>query len=120
MTDTCNPGEAKTKSLLDGAGFKLHTVMTAAAFHETVMVGTTEDEKGEFTFPPGQSLKGRLWDVLMTLRMGIVHLPPGEDRVNFQVIVFDGKNMVRVKLWALVGPGDDGEPVLTIMLEGED
>jgi len=24
------------------------------------------------------------------------------------------------KLWAHVGPGDEGEPVLTMMLEGED
>ena len=24
------------------------------------------------------------------------------------------------RLWAHVGPGDDGEPVLTIMCEGED
>jgi len=31
----------------------------------------------------------------------------------------DGKHET-VKLWSLIGPGDDGEPVLTLMLEGED
>jgi hypothetical protein len=25
-----------------------------------------------------------------------------------------------VSLWSLIGPGDEGEPVITIMLEGED
>jgi hypothetical protein len=44
------------------------------------------------------------------------------DRVHFQVLVDvegDGRRNV-VKLWALCGPGDDAQPVITIMVEGED
>lgn len=114
--------DGETKLLVHEAGFKLPVAMTATAFHDTVLAGTTENESGEFIFPSGQSGKGRLWDVLMVLRMSIGKLPPGEDRVTFKVAVDtngDGKHKT-VKLWALIGPGDDGEAVLTIMLEGED
>jgi hypothetical protein len=44
------------------------------------------------------------------------------DRVHFQVLVDaqgDGHPRV-VKPWALCGPGDDAEPVMTVMLEEED
>ena len=34
--------------------------------------------------------------------------------------LFDGQKSNPVQLWALCGPGDDLEPVITIMLEGED
>jgi hypothetical protein len=34
------------------------------------------------------------------------------DRIDFEVADW--------KLWACVGPGDNGEPVLTIILVGED
>ncbi|EQD44239.1 hypothetical protein B1B_13596 [mine drainage metagenome] len=36
----------------------------------------------------------------------------GTDRVVFRAL--------GAELWAQCGPGDDGEPVITIMLEGED
>lgn len=45
------------------------------------------------------------------------------DRVHFQVLVDvegDGRRREVVNLWALCGPGDDAQPVITIMLEGED
>ncbi|MFO0529877.1 MAG: DUF6573 family protein [Planctomycetota bacterium] len=43
------------------------------------------------------------------------------DRVHFKVGV-QGEKGIRetVSLWSLIGPGDEGEPVITIMLEGED
>ena len=97
--------------LLKEAGFKIHTAMTATAFAEAVA------KEGE-ELPAGQDVKGRLWDVLFVLRMAIRKV--SGDRVHFEVSVFDGDNHNKVKLWAMVGPGDEAEPVLTIMLEGED
>ena len=44
------------------------------------------------------------------------------DRVHFQVLVDvdgDGRREI-VKLWALCGPGDNAQPVITIMVEEED
>jgi hypothetical protein len=39
------------------------------------------------------------------------------DRVTFACTGLDGE---RVNLWSMCGPGDTPEPVITIMLEGED
>lgn len=116
--------DGETKLLCREAGFKLPIAMTATAFRETVLAGTAETPDGEFVFPIGQSTKGRLWDVLMVLRFAIsAACRRGDsDRVHFRVAVDehgDGKHTT-VKLWCQIGPGDDGEPVLTIMLEGED
>jgi len=88
------------------------------------LAGTTETPDGEFVFPAGQSTKGRLWDVLMVLRYTIraANRRESTDRVHFKVNVDergDGKTKT-VALWCQVGPGDQGEPVLTVMLEGED
>jgi hypothetical protein len=113
--------DGETKLLVHEAGFKLPVAMTATAFHDTVLVGTTENDAGEFTFPSGQSTKGRLWDVLTMLRFAI-RSHRDTDRVDFKVAVDvkgDGKHET-VCLWALIGPGDTAAPVLTIMLDGED
>ena len=69
----------------------------------------------------GQSLTGRLWDLLHMLKLACGRAG-STDRVNFQVLVDvqgDGQHEL-VKLWAQCGPGDDARPVITIMLEGED
>jgi len=44
------------------------------------------------------------------------------DRVHFQVLVHVHGDGLRetVSLWALCGPGDGAQPVITIMVEGED
>jgi hypothetical protein len=112
--------DGETKLLCQEAGFKLPIAMTAAAFHDTVLAGTTEHD-GEFAFPSGQSTKGRLWDVLTLLRFAI-RSHRDTDRVHFKVSVDvkgDGKHET-VCLWALIGPGDTAAPVLTIMLQTED
>jgi hypothetical protein len=50
--------------------------------------------------------------LLRRLRLEIATRMRDTDRVHFRF----GKTA----LWALCGPGDDAEPVLTVMLEGED
>jgi hypothetical protein len=103
-----------TVQVVREAGFKFPVAMTVEAFGECV--GGLYGEK----LPAGQDAEGRLWDVLMVLRAAIRKLPPGCDRVDFQVDVWDGCKSQTVKLWSHCGPGDHGEPVLTIMLEGQD
>ena len=65
---------------------------------------------------------GRLWDVPMVPRFAIraANRRGDTDRVHCEVSVFDGRKSNTVRLWCQCGPGDDAEPVLTIMLEGED
>ena len=104
--------QPETEPLVREAGFRFPIAMTAAAFSEAVAPIDGE-------LPPGQDLKGRLWDVLMLLKAGI-RGNLKDDRVHFTVNVFDGTKTNPVQLWALCGPGDDLEPVITVMLEGED
>ena len=66
-----------------------------------------------------QSETGRLWDVLMLLRHGIARSAGGQ-QVNFTVgIQNDEQPPQPVRLKALCGPGDFGEPVITIMFPEE-
>ena len=104
--------QPETVALVAEAGFRLPLAMTATAFVATLAPIGTE-------LPPGQDLKGRLWDVLNLLRWAI-RRGRDTDRVHFTVAVWNGKRHDNVNLWALIGPGDDGEPVITIMMEGED
>ena len=99
--------------LLREAGFPLHTAMTAGAFAAAI---------GHEPLPAGQDVKGRWWDVLMVLwatARAALRRNEHTDRVHFTVGVWDGTRRNDVRLWALCGPGDTGEPVLTIMLQGE-
>ncbi len=75
--------------------------------------------------PPGvacQDEAGRLWDVLWVLRCAI-RGGDGGPEVRFAVHVRnddgDGTPPL-VQLKALCGPGDEGEPVITVMLPDED
>jgi hypothetical protein len=104
--------QAETTSLVREAGFRIPVAMTVGAFTAAV-AGIGE------TLPAGQDLKGRLWDVLWMLRCAI-KAGGSTDRVNFRLNVWNGHQYDEVRLWALCGPGDTAEPVVTIMLEGED
>ena len=68
---------------------------------------------------PGRDLAGRLWDVLMCARAKTMAAPPGEGQLLFQALLHHaGGSLLQLKLVA--GPGDQGEPVLTIMLPEQD
>lgn len=100
--------------LVREAGFKYPIAMTVGAFGEAV--GAVGEE-----LPAGQSVTGRVWDVLMMLKH-CIRQGQGGDRVDFWVMVDpDGQgHHKRVNLYSLCGPGDNGEPVVTILLPGED
>lgn len=50
------------------------------------------------------------------MRAALLAAPADEDRVYFTLRGVGGD----VDAWAHIGPGDDGEPVLTLMRQGED
>lgn len=81
---------------------------------------------------PCQDETGRLWDLLTMLRLAV---KKGGRVIEFKVIFQlhksrpyaanekrfrEGRNMRTVTLKAVSGPGDQGEPVLTVMLPDED
>ena len=71
----------------------------------------------------GQDVPGRLWDLLYMLRIAIQHSANRSDTVYLELHVRndnrEGKTPV-VSLKAVCGPGDQGEPVITVMLPEED
>ncbi len=95
------------------AGFKFPVALTAAVWAKYVVV------------PPGvecQDEVGRLWDVLTMLRFAIRTGDDGPE-VRFALHVRNDnreRTPPLVQLKALCHPGDDGEPVITILLPDED
>ena len=92
----------------------------------TIPVACTTTVWNEYITPPegtkkhGQSERGRAHDVLWMLYLAI-RRSHGGDRVLFEVIFLNTKKQHEtIHLKCLCGPGDDGEPVLTILLPHED
>ena len=121
MTSATND---KGQLLCPQAGFKVSVAITRTAWAETIEAGGAWKPHGEgeiLELKGGQSLTGRLWDLLWMLRVACGQAGY-TDRIYFQVLVDadgDGRHET-VKLWALCGPADDASPVITVMLEGED
>lgn len=69
----------------------------------------------------GQDLTGRSWDMLNVLRWAI-RKSETTDRVAFAPLFLmePTGRAVPINLWAACGPDDNGEPVITIMRDGED
>lgn len=93
------------------AGFRFPVAMTATVWGRYVEV------------PPGveaQDEQGRLWDILWMLHVA-AKSGAGGSEIRFSVQVRnDDRPPQRVELKAVCRPGDAGEPVITVMLPGED
>ena len=101
------------------AGFKWPVTLTSAAWSDCV-AWTDEDSERQIY----QDQSGRLWDVLYMASHAIRTSKDLGDRMLFQLyrVPRDGQSMEaeRVTLKLIVGPGDHGEPVVTILLPDED
>jgi len=124
LIDLTTASDDKGQRLCAQAGFKVPVAITRTAWAQAIEAGGAWKPAGDgevLELKSGQSLTGRLWDLLWMLRLASDRAA-STDRVHFRVLVDvhgDGRRKV-VKLWALCGPGDDAQPVITIMLEGED
>jgi hypothetical protein len=93
------------------AGFKFPTAVTAGVWQKCIAIAESVKWNDE---------TGRLWDVLNVLRYAIPKTGM-TSRIDFKVSVQRSENHREdVPLYCLCHPGDDLEPVLTIMLFGED
>ena len=95
------------------AGFKLHTVVTDNLYHRHIV--PPAGLEGE-----GQSVGGRLHDVLWMVLVAARKQPEGSYVETNALFLMAPGRQEKVKVVAVVGPGDEGEPVLTIMLPGDD
>ena len=120
----------RAQALLDGnlvdagcmageAGFKWPVALTAAAWADCV-AWSAADSKAQ----THQDESGRLWDVLFMAAYAIRIAAGCGDRLIFSLyrVPRDGisTSAVEVSLKLVVGPGDGGEEVITIMLPNED
>jgi hypothetical protein len=110
----------RKQALEDGVLIDVTDLAKEAAFRYPVAV--TARVWYKWIVPPeeaiGQDEKGRLWDLLNVLRFEAKKAKG--DRVDFKVLFDQGNDKRLVDLYSLCGPGDDLEPVITIMLIGED
>ncbi len=94
------------------AGIGFPTALTAAVFGQYVEI------------PQGveaQDVAGRLWDILWMLRFGIAQSKDTSNEILFELHVRnDNQAAELVQLKAHCGPGDNAEPVITVMLLNED
>jgi hypothetical protein len=124
LIDLTSATDDKGQRLCPQAGFTVPVAITRTAWAQTIEARGSwrPDGEGEvLELKGGQSLTGRLWDVLWMLRVASGKAA-NSDRVHFQVLVHVHGDGLRetVSLWALCGPGDGAQPVITIMVEGED
>lgn len=69
----------------------------------------------------GQSVRGRAHDMLWMLFVTILSHTEAQAQTDFEVLFLDVTGTQQtVKLKAMCGPGDQAEPVVTIMLPSED
>jgi len=100
------------------AGFTFPIAMTATAFAKAVW--PIDNEAADAWLKSRcQDLQGRLWDVLWLLKLAARR---GGQEVLFTLSVMDWESKRRrnIQLKSVCGPGDNAEPVITIMLPDED
>jgi len=99
------------------AGFRIPVAMTAAAWADCVAWSEADSQR-----QTAQDEAGRLWDVLWMSSRAARHAQ-GE-RVPFQLYrIPRGGRATRPRLTTLhmhIGPGDAGEPAITILMPDED
>ena len=102
------------------AGFRFPVAMTAAAWQDCVAWSDADNEAQTY-----QDESGRLWDVLTMALHGIRrHYRGTSHELPFELLRIprDGHatQPVETTLKLMAEPGDEGEPVMTILLPHED
>ncbi len=95
-------------SLAKEAGFTAPVAMTRTVWDSYVEVPPKTE---------GQDEKGRLWDILWMCHLAA---KKGGEEIKFEFKHRKGKKLFTGTLKAVIGPGDQGEPVITIMMPDED
>lgn len=106
------------KTLNVAMPFKFHVAMTATAWGEFV----DWDESAQNPYGKDASVAGRLDDVLFMALVAARQASPDAEEIQFNVsrLTPTTHRPVTGSLKMHCGGGDQGEPVLTLMLVGED
>ena len=106
-------------AMAEEAGFLWPVALTSAAWEDCVAWSEQDNERQTY-----QDESGRLWDLLFMARHAIRLSQGDSDRMLFKFyrVPRDGKasKAVLVTLKLIVGPGDQGAPVITVLQPNED
>ena len=106
-------GLVDVSQLAREAGFRIPVAVSRAVF--AVL------DPGEGLAAEGQSFQGRAWDLLAILRLAARSARhSSEVRFSPLFVLEPGRSPEPLALRAVCGPGDDGAPVITVMLPNED
>jgi len=99
------------------AGFAVPVALTAAAWADCVAWADADCCR-----QTPQDESGRLWDVLWMAYLATRRANGSQVTVTLFRVPRDGssRSSQAAKLQMHIGPGDQGEPVITIMMPGED
>jgi hypothetical protein len=100
--------------LAQEAGFNWPVAFSDSLYHQYIVPSLALTQSG-------QSIEGRAWDTLHVLR-SLIHTKKDCDFIRFSVafLMDSTKEPETVELIAVAGPGDRFEPVITVMLPGDD
>lgn len=105
--------EGELQPLIKQLRFKYPIAFTSAAY---ACVDLPEDFDGP------QDLSARLWDVLYMLNLAVFCSPKADNEICFKAQIMDVHDWERKEIIfkAVIGPGDNMEPVITVMMPNED
>jgi hypothetical protein len=114
LVDLTDPGSPQTLPAVREAGIRYPLAVTRAVFDS--VIGLTPAARRA-----GNDIEGRTWDLAYMLARAARSAAPGQTVVWFTVYAVVRRLRPQpVRLKCVCGPGDRGEPVLTVMLPGED
>ncbi len=112
---------SRAQAIEDGVLVEVTEVARQVGFRYPVAITCTLDDRLQPSrHESGQDYDGRLWDALWVAALSVRLKGRDTDTVNFTVSQQEidpktGKlKDVDLRLWAVCGPGDEGEPVITI------
>ena len=103
------------------AGFSIPVAVTSTVWDQYIEWTDSDSERQTY-----QDQSGRLWDVLWMARMGISGGNKDKSQIMFQLDCVPRAPASKARMARLttlkmhIGPGDDHQPVITIMLPNED
>ena len=105
-------------------GFKFSVALTSAVWADCVAWTDSDSQKKPFQDP-----SGRLYDVLFMAAFAIQTSEESSDRLLYGMLPYELYRVPRdgfsteakpVTLKLIIGPGDHGEPVMTVLFPNED
>ncbi|WP_225220724.1 DUF6573 family protein [Oerskovia merdavium] len=128
MTEIFGPvihGYSREKALRDGELVDVGDDLAREVTRQFPLALTraAHEEAVAWNHGPHQDETGRLRDVLHMARRSML-TNPGRERADFRVLRVPNRpgatRALALTLSVVIGPGDDGNPVITVMLPDED